>query len=111
MNAALTCQPARAAVAPMRMIRQLLSRRPRGLEETIIERQLAREEQELLTARRDALRLEASLARCREKTYAALNDSATPGVITSDEAEEITRELIAGTQIARAHTSRLEALI
>jgi hypothetical protein len=32
-------------------------------------------------------------------------------VITSDEAEEITRELIAGTQIARAHTSRLEALI
>jgi hypothetical protein len=114
MSAAMTCQtPPRLAerVSPMRMIRQLLARRSRGLEETIIERQLSREEQEILTAKRDALRIEASLTRSREMAHAALNDSVTPGIITADEAAEITRELIAGCQIARAHTSRLEGLL
>jgi hypothetical protein len=114
MSAVLTCQPpVRLAerVAPMRIIRQLLSRRAGGLEETIIARQLSRQEQEILTAKRDALRIEASLTRSREMAHAALNDSVTPGVITADEAAEITKELIAGSQIARAHTSRLEALL
>jgi hypothetical protein len=111
----MNLNPNHSRPAPLRVLFQLIFREravrgPAAIELDVFSMQLGREQSMLRTRAEESTVIENHLEHMRNGIAAALNDAATPGVITLDESRTLCGELIDTSLKAHAHTEQLKGM-